>query len=393
MRRLLALLLLVGGLSRAGVAACDAPVQGAGKPAPGDRWKIDFKLSLAEKAGRWVFSIDGSSDLPASTLLRARITAVTVMDDPVRGTEEDEEPLVRRDDELQPEIHTFKVGSGWIHEDVCIFDRKPYSLRYRAEIQYLPHDQSDAITLRVGDFGFSRRADLRLGSEDSFEAELKERVPEFGRDLVGLDRLGSELRRWMGRMAGDSAGWTAWKQASAASLAAMWEGNRRRYDLWAVWVEYQARMRIRGLCGALERIIGETDLQEPDLPRLRKLMAGFVESLDDAFTVIGFEPPLDAREGGAAVDAYEAAVAPLREGAGRPEACRRARAQGLAALFDLLELLRTRRRAYVYVNSMGLRLGRLVELIDAKADPEELAEAFRAHEAALRDFRAFVGLK
>lgn len=392
MARILAVLLLAGGVSQICEAACDAPGRGNRKRTPEDRWKIQFKLTLVEKEGSWNFVVQGTTDLPAATVLRAQVFAINVVNDPNAGPVEDEEPLVRGDDDQRPGFKSFKAGVGWFHEDVHSFRRKPYSLKYRARVQYVPDDQTDEITLKVGDEEFSRPADLRVGTEESYETELKERVTDATRDLLQLEKLGGELKEWMVRPARDPKAWSAWKEGAAAAIAALQAKNRERFDIWTVWSEYQTRMRVRGLCGFLDRIILEVDDRESDPDRTRKWMVGFEESYGDAITVIGIDPPLDVRSGSAAVAAYEKAVAPLREGYGRREVRRKAHADGVAALFDLLQLLRTRKRAYVYVNTISLRFLRLFDLIEEGAGPEALAAAFRDHDGSLREFRSFAGL-
>jgi len=392
MARVLAVLLLAGALSQLCSAACDAPGRGNRKLTPEDRWKIQFKLTLVEKEGTWSFVVQGTTDLPAATVLRAQVFAINVVSDPNAGPVEDEEPLVRGDDDQRPSFKSFKSGVGWFHEEVHSFRRKPYSLKYRARVQYVPADQTDEVTLKVGDEEFSRPADLRAGTEESYETELKERVVDATRDLLLLEKLGGELKEWMARPARDPAAWTAWREGAATALAALQAKNRERFDIWTVWSEYQTRMRVRGLCGFLDRIILEVDDKDSDAKRIRKWMAGFEESYGDALTVIGIDPPLEARSGSAAVAAYEKAVAPLREGSVRREVRRKACAEGVAALFDLLQLLRTRTRAYVYVNTISLRFLRLFDLMDESAGAETLAAAFRDHDASLREFRAFAGL-
>jgi len=391
MARLLAVLLLAGGVSQAG-AVCDAPGRGNRKISPEDRWKIKFELKLVEREGNWIFAVNGTTDLPAATVLRAQIYALNAVNDPVAGPVDDEEPLVRGDDEQRASYVRFKAGIGLFTKEVHSFRRKPYSIRYRARVHYVPADQTDEITLKVGDDEFSRPADLRVGSDETYAAELKERVLEATGDLLRLEKVGGELKEWTVRPARDAGAWAAWKEATAVVLAALLERNRDRYDIWTVWSEYQTRMRVRALCSFLERIIGEMETQDAVPERIRKWMAGFEESFDDAITVIGIDPPLDPRKGGAALAAYESAVAPLREGYGRREVRRRVRADAVAALFDLLTLLRTRKRAYVYVNTISDRFCRLFDLIDEDAGPERMASAFREHEASLREFRAFAGL-
>src|SRR5262245_66329632 len=113
MARLLAILLLTGGFSQVCVSACEAPGSGGRKLSATDRWKIPFKLTLEEREGKWIFSVKGTTDLPAATVLRAQVFVVNVVNDPGKGPVEDEEPLVRGDDDQQPGYHSFKAGIGW----------------------------------------------------------------------------------------------------------------------------------------------------------------------------------------------------------------------------------------------------------------------------------------
>jgi len=377
----LGLLLLLGGLSSVAIDAGQ------------DRWKIDFKLSLVEKDGRWSFMVDGSSDLPAGTLLTARVYVLEVVNDPIQGPSEDDgEALVGRDDSTQSAYHSFRVAAGGkFQERVHSFRRKPYSISYRAKIEYDPEDQTPALALKAGDALFFRKADLRVGSDAEFAAELRDRVREIGKDLVRLEARASELGEWIARAGKAPEAWTAWKEPALAEIGELQDRNEQRFNVWAVWPEYQCRMRISGLSEFLEKMIAALDDPAGDEKRLRGWMTGFVDSLDEAYTVIGYEPPLDVRKAGPVLAAYEKAVSPLLEG--RAEAFRRARAEGLSALFDVLRLLRSRPRGYSYVNEMSRRLTRLCELIDEKASPEEVTEALRQHGAALQEFRTFAGLR
>src|SRR6185295_12667447 len=116
-------------------------------PPPDAKWKADFKLSLAEKDGKWIFTVDGTTNIPPETKLRARIYALEVFSDFKEGEREDDEPLVWEDDGTQPSYRTFNPVGGKFHEDVYAFVRKPYSIRYRAKVHYFTKDQTDAITL------------------------------------------------------------------------------------------------------------------------------------------------------------------------------------------------------------------------------------------------------
>lgn len=362
---------------------------GAIDAGPG-RWKVDFKLSLAEKEGRWSFHVDGTTDLPAGTVLSARVFVLDVVNDPFQGAVEDDgEPLVGRDDAFQPAERSFKVAGAEFHEKVHTFKRKPYSITYRAKVSYAPEDQTDALTLKVGDESFFHKADLRVGTDADYAAELRDRVREMGQDLVRIEQFASELGEWIGRAGKEPAAWSAWKDPASDAISDLQVKNLQRYSVWAVWAEYQGRMRIDGLSGFLERMINDVEDPKADEKKIRRWMAAFLESLDDAYTVIGFEPPLDARKAGPVLAAYEKAVTPILEG----HLDRKARADGISALFDMLRLLRSRPRGYTYVNTVSLRLTQLLDLLDETAPAPDLREALGRHDAALRDFRAFAGLK
>ena len=389
--RIVAAILILIGLARP-LRAGEAPGSGAASRPLSERWKIDFKLSLTEQKGKWVFAVDGFTDLPAETVLRARVFVVSLVRDPFDGMREDDDEALVRDDGLQPAVCRFKAGSGWFHEEVHVFSRKPYSIRYRAKISCLPEDQTPANGLKVGNEAFERKADLRAGTEADFAGELRERLGEASRQLIDLEKLGYELRERLEKSA-DRASWPAWKEAAAKKIDRIREENAERFALWAVWMEGQTRMRVGGLCELLQHILSAVDEGGGADRRVRDLAAGYLESIEEAIDVIGADVPLNAVRGKAILTAYEAALSPLRTArAPAPEVVRRARGDGLTALFDLTLMLRVRRRGYVHVNQVGARLARVFDRIDARASAEDLAFAFREHDEALREFRVFAGL-
>jgi hypothetical protein len=356
-----------------------------------DRWKVDFKLSLVEKEGRWTFMVDGTTDLPAGTVLSARVYVLDVVDDPKQGrVEDDSEPLVGKDDPLQSEYRYFKVQGGAFSERVHTFRRKPYSISYRAKVQYSPDDQTDALALKVGDVPFVHAADFRAGTDAQYAAELRDRAREMGKELLRLEALGNELGDWIPRAATEPAAWQAWKDATGSEIATVQDRNEERFKVWAVWVEYQGRMRIDGLSGFLERMIAAVEDPQKNPTLVRQWLAAYVTSIDEAYTVIGFEPPLDGRKVGPLLAAYAQAVTPLLEG--KAELRRKARTEGISRLFELLGLLRSRPRGYAYVNAVSLEMTHAMELIDQHAPAPELQKALARHEAALRELRSFAGL-
>ncbi len=376
-------------------------------PDPGAQWKFDFRLTLEEKDGEYVFVVAGTTDVPSAAMLRARVYAVEVVEDFRRGRREDEEPLVWEGDEEagQPAFRHFQAAGGEFRVEVYRFRRKPWSIFYRGRIHYLPKLQDDPDVLRrMGDEEFSRSADLRLGTPESYAAELVDRVKEVTDDLMAIDVLFKDLRETFEGQAkkADLEAWKAWKDPWYARVERIAERNRERYGMWAVWMERQAKMRVGGMCDLLRSILVVcTEGLEGDaeaVERARKRMDGFHTYFEEAIEVIGINAPLDLGKVGPAMEAYEEGIAPLRkwaesrDGDGE-EPAREAFRRCSAALLRITPHLRTRRRAYQYLNEIAVRLARLVGHVRGKADAGAIRTALEEHDAAVRDFKTFAGMR
>lgn len=376
------------------LAALGASAGGAdARPRPRE-WKIDSTLSLTEKDGKWVFAVTGRTDLPAETVLTARVVVPEEIVDPIYGRQEDDEESLVADDDAQPSFKTFKAGVGWFHVELCAFARKPYAIRYRARIEYLPDDQPPAVSLRVGDAKFVRRADLRVGTDRDYERQLRERVAELGADLQFIQRIDGELEDRIRLPRTDPAAWASWKTATQDRLGEMLERNRLRYAIWAVWPERRGRMSIRGLCFLLERImVGIEERKEgEDDRKLRERFRDFEEELDEVLTGLRIDVPLNLKKAAPAVAAYEKAVARIRRRPAEARPRREIRADSLEALFNILPAVQSRRRGYVYLNEVAGRLAAVFDRIEAGASAVEVDEALAAHDAALAAFKKFAGI-
>lgn len=351
--------------------------------------KLEVTLALAEKDGKWVFSITGRTDLPAATVLQARVVVPEEVIDPVHGRQEDDEESLVADDDAQPPSRTFKAGVGWFHLELCSFARKPYAIRYRARVDYLPDDQPPAVSLVVGDVKRTWRGDLRVGSDEEYNRQLRERLDELGRDLMQLQRINGEMEERVPLARAGAAAWSAWKQASQDRMAELLDRNRRRFAIWAVWPERRGRMGIGGLCYLLDRTLVAVEERQDDQP-LRGRFEDFEGELDELLTGLRIDAPLNLKKAVPAVAAYDKAVA--RIGTAPPERRREVRAEAFAALFDLLPSVKTRRRGYVYLNDIGVRLVELFKRMDAGATAGEIAEARVAHADALAAFKKFAGI-
>ncbi len=378
----------------------------AEKPAAPSPWKAELKLSLSEKEGEYVFSVAGSTNLKPDVVLRARVYALEIVDDFRRGKREDEEPLVWEDDEGQPPYRRFQAGEdGKFGETVYRFVRRPWAILYRARVHYVPRDQTDAVLKRMGEDDLSWHADLRYGDQKLFAEQMRERVKEVSEDLTALEQLYTELRKKYEehRKTKDADAWRLWKAPWYDRVDRLYERNKQRYNLWAVWMERQARMRIGGMGELLRRMLvlcSELILEGKDHEeRIAQLFDGFFSYFEEAVEVIGIEAPLDIEKVGPLVAAYEAGVAPLRSwvekgpgDAAADDALRRARREAFTAILKLPTLLVNRKRGYAYVNETSARFHRLLDLAEGKAPAADLKKALADHDAALADFKRFAGL-
>ena len=368
------------------------------------KWKADFTLSLVERDGKWIFIVDGTTNIPPETRLRARVYALELFSDFKEGEREDDEPLVWEDEGGQPGFKVFSPVGGKFHEEVYAFVRKPYSIRYRAKVLYVPRDQTDAVTLKVGDDDFYRKADLRVGTDKDYEKELLARVQETADDLAAIEKLYGDLadQYKAARQPGGKDAWKKWKEPWAEKIEAMTKRNEQRYSLWAVWMERQAKMRIGGMCELMRRIGNAADEQfdegAKNDERIQEMLKGFHDYYEEAIEVIGINAPLDIRTVGPLLTAYEKAIAPLRAWVQKPEGdpvavLRAARRDGLGALLELVNLLQNRRRGYLYLNEISARFTKLLELFDPKPAPDALRKGMEEHDAALAEFKKFAGIK
>jgi hypothetical protein len=396
-----ALFLLLGPL--AGPAGLGT--QDASSPAT-ERWTVDLKLSLEERKGEYVFVLEGSTTIPKAVKLRARIYAVEVVDDFQKGKREDEEPLVWEDDEGQSAFRDVTVADGKFREEVYHFKRKPWALLYRGRIHYRPRDQSESVLKKYGDDEYSRHTDLRVGTDEEYAAQMRERVREVTEDLIALEELFREARRRYAEQGAkpNLAAWNAWKEGWLKKVKKINEANKLRYNLWAVWMERVARMRINGLCELLDRrlvvslesLLAEQGDKKESLQRLDELIEGYQSYYEGAIENIGLDMPLDPEKVAPLVTAYEKGYLDLRawlKARGDPGGFAQARRDCLAALFKLPPLLQNRKRAYKHVNDLTVLFREILDLADQDPDSPALKKKLGEHDAALADFKKFAGLK
>lgn len=390
-------------LLAAAVASALCPQQ-EGKAAE-NPWKIDVKLALEQSGTDWIFVIEGTTNLPSRTILRARIYAVERVMGP-RGPREDEEPLVWEDDPdaLNPGFQTFEAGEGKFRIEVYKFPRKPFSLQYRGKVHYQPNLQPRDVVARVTVEDFAGASDLRLGTKADFAREQKERADVACKELDEIRELYHELKKKFAEHQAkyDKASWKAWKDPWYERIEKIYERNKERYGLWAVWVERQAKMRIGGMCDILRgTLVSCTEALEGDaeaLTRAQKRLEGFHPYYEEAVEIICPNAPLDGTHIAPLLAAYEKGFLPVRDWVEKGEgewapARAAARRECAAALLQLPPHVKTRKTAYRFVSDLSDRFTRLLELADAKAEPAALRKALADHDRVLAEFKKLAGLK
>lgn len=392
------------------LASCDCSTPSGStqenpKEGPTVKWKAEFKLTLEERNREWVFSIQGTTNVPKEVVLKARVYAVELVNDPVQGQREDEEPLIWEDEDLQPAFRRVEHESGTFREDIYHFKKRPWSILYRARVQYRPRDQEEEVVKKYGEDEWSMAADLRLGTEAEFADQLKVGLKEATEDLLHLEKLYNDLRRHVDAQLAklDLPEWRRWTTEFSQTIERIDARNKLRYNLWAVWMERQARMRVDGMIVLFHRLVkGYTEqlgADKPDVTHLQEVLDGWHNYFEEAIEVIGIDAPLDIERVGPIVHDYELAFAPLREWIEKDlggDVRRESRRDCLSALFKIPPLLQNRKRAYRYVNELSARFTRLLEATEALPSSERSAQVKKAleeHDRALRDFKSFAGIK
>ncbi len=390
-------------------AACEIQAEPE-KPNP---WKTEFKLTLEEKDGFHVFFVEGTTNLPPGTEVKARVYAVDVVNDPLRGRSEDEEPLLWEDDDAQPALKRVEVKDGKFRQEVYRFRRQPWAFLYRGRVHYNPRWQNDdAIVRKVGADDFSHAGDLRTGTEKDFAAQLQDRARDVLKDFSELLAVYKDLKKRFvaHREKFSPADWADWKADALARLKQLQDSNKNRFNLWSVWMERQAKMRVDGMCTILERLLDTCtnyladgrswtpEEREEALLRIQKSLDAWIAYYDESVDATGVPMPLDADAIGPIVTDYEKAVGLLRKWLEKPEGDgdeirSEARVMGIPALLRLPPLLQNRKTAYRFVSELSARFTRLLELAETRPEAVALGKALEEHDAALREFKKLADLK
>ncbi len=362
-----------------------------------DPWKVDFKASVARSGDDWSFRIEGTTDLPSGTILRARILALEESTDPRNGDPVvDEEPLFYGDEAFQDA----EVAEGKFSAGVYALKRRPYSLRYRARIVVDPEYQNAEVKAKVGAEPIQRDADFREGDDAKFAEELKATARELHDEFVRVQELYSGLKKEFAeqRKGFDEKRWKRWIDPWMDAVQALRARNDDRMMLWTVWVERQGKMRLEGFCMRLPDLASDCreflEGKSEVLARTQQKMASFLDYYEEAIEVVGLEMPLDLETIAPALAEYEKQVELLRKRENWSEERPRIKRAAMQALLTVAGAFEKRKKGYYRVNEIMTRFTDLLRLADlAAAPPADFQKALQDHNRLLQDFKTYAGLK
>lgn len=223
-------------------------------PAPQDNVpKIEPKVELLEDAGRWKFRVSGSTELPDGALLFVKIHYVKIDD---KGDEEvtslvhDGKPIEMRTDARDA---AFEAVLG-------DFKRKPYPIWYRAVVSFDPEAQPKEIQKQVDvPRAYSARADIPAAPKETLSPILDEIRASLARDFETVDALYQDLQKQFTSItsgAVDASKWDAWKNTYLDRVQALKDANDLRFEIWAVFLERNGKLRLNGLIALLYDLVG-----------------------------------------------------------------------------------------------------------------------------------------
>lgn len=349
-------------------------------------WKIEAKASVLRREKDWTFQVEGTTRLPAGTVLRGRVYAL-VEDMTTSAKEWDEEALFYGDEAFQDA----EVAGGKFALQIYSVRRRPYSLLYRVRLVYDPEFQNDAVKKAVGSGKFHKDVDFREGDDKALGEELRATARELNEEFVLLKELFLELKSEFTAQQKkyDAERWKKWLDPWMDRVQAVRVRNDDRWMLWAVWIERQGRLRIEGLCMRLpdlasdcrEVLEGRTEALE----RAELKMKAYLDTYEEAVEVVGLEMPLDLETIAPALRDYLTQIARLKGGAPKGEV----RRAGTAALLKIAGTFERRKKGYYRIHRIMTLFLELLGAPDAAALEKILAE----HDREVAEFKAYAGIK
>ncbi len=361
--------------------------------------KIEFKLSLIEERGAWKFSVEGTTDLRDDVVLMVRVYAMEEVDDYKGGRKWDEQALSIRE---EMRWHRFTLKDGKFKEMVFECKRRPFSLPYRARVEYRPEEQHEALAREIGEQRFSFPADLRRGAPADFERELKESSAELARDMEEIQVLFRDFKTHFleQQKKADAKAWSEFRDKWLVLVKAVADRNDERWQLWCVWLERQGKFRIEGFCDRFTQMAEqctEALTSEADaLARLQKSFEYFLIYYDEAREVMGIDTPFNPEAVGAQVAEYEDAATRLKATLGDSatwlKESERVRSKARAAILALSNQKLVPRRGYERIVALSELFMKLCDCAE-KGDAAAAKPLVKDHDERLAEFKKYAGLK
>lgn len=362
-----------------------------------DKWKLEFKAAVARTGENWAFRIEGTTDLPAGTVLRARILALEESTDPRNGDPVlDEEPLYYGDEAFQD----VEVAGGKFSRNVYSLKRRPYSLRYRARIVVDPDYQNADVKAKVGAEPIQRDVDFRQGDDAKFAEELKATARELHDEFTRVKDLYDALKKEFAEQQkgfGENR-WKRWIDPWMDALQELRVRNDDRMMLWTVWIERQGKMRLEGFCMRLPDLASDCrevlEGKSEVLARTQQKMSSFLDYYEEAIEVVGLEMPLDLETIAPALAEYQKQVEILRKRENWSTERPRVKRAAQQALLTVAGAFEKRKKGYYRVNEIMTQFTQLLRLADAPASPSpKFQDALEEHDRLLWDFKSYAGIK
>ncbi len=348
-------------------------------------YKIEPALAVESTTNGWGFRVTGKTDLPDGTTLRARVFATDAIDLP-SGREVIEQ-------ELESRSWPVEVKDGAFDGMTFETGRRPFSIQYRVRVSYAGRDQDGPLARKIGAKDFDAFADLAFGDPKDLEKELKASAAAAYEDFVRVRELLMQLQTAFAkeRAKRDAKAWADWNKAWHAKVTKLADANERRFDVWVVWIEKQARMRVGAHCDWLTRLGAMCqqflDGDKDALEHVHQSFIQFMLSIEEAFDLPGLDIPFNTDVLSRELKGLAEAAAALRA---LPKESRAAKSGPLlAAARDALLQMSTRkvvpRRSYDLLATLAMSFEALAAAFDGRGDLEETT---RAYEAALRALKA-----
>lgn len=296
---------------------------------------------VRDERGYWTFRFEGETNLPEGTMLRVTVYYPEAWERQVGGE------IIRDVIGDYLFMHDYekrvRVGrGGTFRTDLYHLRRKPYSIKYRAEVSCQARDQEierlKALQERFrfsegrsADSGDGRKTvayyDFRVGTAEDFEREKVESAKAFDRDFKAFLEMYREVQEVFRkhRASHDAEAWRIWRNSLTARLEIIRDRNQDRFTLFKVFFERRGKFHVEDTARNFETVVDtlQKALEDPTMENLNEAKEDLDELLKaiwERMEELGLDHPKP--------DALRGPVGELEGVIGRVEALGRAALEG-----------------------------------------------------------------